>query len=196
MAEKKWMWQLKCQIGNSDPLLMLQVPSCKHNSSTCKSFFWLQAYQPIGELKMLFPWRIKGVDWSRCENWLISLEMSGGGFRGTPCRFFPLSVLWNREVRVAAAFAYFEKCFCIFCGWQQWQGGVFGCTGWRGCWYLRQSREMWRKTMATHRNQFSKGRPVKSALSVTLCREYFNLGPSVWLEQWSFLDSWIKYTVL
>lgn len=86
MAEQKWMWQRKWQIGNSDLLLMLGVPSCKHNSSTCKSFFfWLQAYQPISELKMLFPRRIKEVDWSQCEKWLISLEMSGGCFRGTCC---------------------------------------------------------------------------------------------------------------
>lgn len=157
MAEKKWMWQIKWQIGNSDPLLMLQVPSCKHNSSTCKSFFWLQAYQPIGELKMLFPWRIKEVDWSQCENWLISLEMSGGGFRGTQCRFFPLSLSAMKQGSLkGCGIRLFEKCFCIFCRWQEWQGRVFGFTGGRRSWYLRLSMEIRRKTTVTEMSSSSQ----------------------------------------
>lgn len=70
------------QIGNSDPRLMPRVPSCKHDSSMCKSFslspclsllrffppFFLRpallwqalirsclAYRSIGELKLLLP---------------------------------------------------------------------------------------------------------------------------------------------
>lgn len=89
---------------------------------------------------------------------------------------FPLSLCAVRqEVCRAVEFCYFEKCFCIFGGWQKCQNGVFGFTEWRGFLYLRHiaGKCEWKQWLfieiSPPKGGCYKPGPIKSALSV-----YFN----------------------